>query len=184
MRYKIFLVIGFIGSGLIINSSAPARADSTLYAKSRVAAAQMPAATPEAPARGTESGKPGPMAFSTGTQNVSYKINRVVSAQKFRSKGPADSAPLATPRLTTNMMAALIPARFGATIQHGMDASRASGIVGNRFLEVNTVVRWMSLIALSIFICVVYMACGGAASKSANAQGDAAESSTTHIRGL
>ena len=169
MNRKIFLIIGVVGLGLIVNGFVPTRADAPVRNESNARAVHMSAAVAETLTQGTAGGQVGEIAMHAAAHEAPYKIDMAVNTPILRgSKINTSSSLLKQHHTNTAMTVAQFSARVEATIQHGIDNGGTSGIGETFLIEINTVVRWMSLIALSIFIFVVYKACCGPATKHAN----------------
>lgn len=169
MHHKIFLVIGVVGLGWIANGFVPIRADSAVRNEINARAIQMPTAVAETRMRGATGGSVREIVMHATPLEASYKIAMALNKPMLReSKITTGSSMLKKHLTNTDMAVALFSARVEATSQHGIDNASTPGIGENFFLEINTAIRWMSLIALSIFIFAVYKAFGGPATKHAN----------------
>ena len=183
MHRNTFLVIGVVGVGLFANGFLPIRADAPARNATNARTVQMPGA--ETQMQGDACGQEGEIALNATPPETHFKTDMAINTPTPRgSKITSGPSLLKKHYANTDTATAQFPARVEATIQHGIDNGSTSGIGETFFTEINTVVRWMSLIALSIFIFVVYKACSGPVTKPTNIRRGTADSPAPQIHGL
>ncbi len=183
MNRKIFAAIGVVGLGLITGGFIVVRADAPDHRECKVA--QLPSALAQTLASKAAGGHVGEIDTNSGAHNNTYKSVVAITKMPYVNNLPIGALLSKKQHPDIDVAIAQFPTPIQATGQQGTGDGSMSDIGENVFLDVRSAVRWMSLLALSIFVFVVYKACGSLTIKPKSGRTDAAtECPTPQINSL
>lgn len=184
MFREIFLIIGVVGIGVITNGLRPIRAGTPLRGDSNTSVANIGSRAAKRRTSGTGAAKTDAAEIngisSAGLHKAVMIVSNTMPAGRAVAAGnPALPAPIRDGNMAVDRFSAL------AAVPHGTSGAHTPALSGDFFLDIHTVVRWLSLLALSTFMLVLYKAFGRTPTASATMDGQAVNGGpNSQIHGL
>ncbi|MDA8378266.1 MAG: hypothetical protein M0Z50_14685 [Planctomycetia bacterium] len=166
MNRQVFIGIGVVGLGLVAAGWIAVRADAPDREESRVTMAQLPKAVTKTLKREAAGGQIGEIDMNIGDHKVTYEADVSIHKMNYATNIPIGTSLLKRHFADIETSVAQFFAHGQATSQHGAGYGGMSCIGENVFLDIRTAIRWMSIVALSIFAFVMYKAYGSDTIKS------------------
>ncbi len=184
MYREIFLIIGVVGIGVITNGLKPIPAGTPVRGESNTSVANIGSRAARRRTRGTGAVKTDAAALNGISSAGRHKAVMIASnAMPAGRAVAAGNLALPAPIRDGNMAVARFSAL--AAVPHSTSGAHTPALSGDFFLDIHTVVRWLSLIALSTFMVVLYKAFVRTPTSSATMNGQAVNGGpNSQIHGL